>query len=61
MSLPEYLLDPPDDSVCEQCGEEPICRHSKRLCAGCWADMLDEACDAAYEDAVSQKGKVDRP
>ena len=56
MSLPDYLLDPPDDSVCEECGDEPICRHSRHLCSGCFADLYDVWADAAYEDLVSQKG-----
>lgn len=60
MSLPDYLLEPDDESVCTACGEEPVYRYAQRLCSGCWVDMLDEACDTAYEDAVSQKGKVDR-
>lgn len=56
MSLPDYLLHPPDDSVCEECGDEPIGRHSRHLCSGCFADLHDERADEAYEDLVSQKG-----
>lgn len=59
MSIADHEVDPPDDSVCEECGDEPICRHSRHLCSGCFADLHDERADEAYEDLVSQKGNYD--
>lgn len=56
MSLPDYLLDPPDESVCEQCGDEPICRHSSNLCSGCFADLADKIAEDGYEDMIAKKG-----
>lgn len=49
MSLPDYLLEPEDESVCECCGEEPICRRSQRLCSTCLIDYQEAAAEEAYE------------
>ena len=56
MSLPDHLLDPPDDSICEQCGEEPISRRSKHLCSGCIEIWMDVRAEEQYEAYIAKKG-----
>lgn len=47
MSLPDYLLDEPDDQ-CECCGARRL--QGWTLCEACAANLVDLDADAAIED-----------
>lgn len=47
MSLPDYLLDEPDEQ-CECCGERRL--RGWTLCEACAANLVDLDADAAIED-----------
>lgn len=50
MSVADREVEPEDDSVCEQCQEEPVYgRRSHRLCCGCWHAQQDDKADERYE------------
>lgn len=47
MSLPDYLIDIPDDQ-CERCGERRL--PGWTLCAECAADLIDLMADEAIDN-----------
>ena len=47
MSLPDYLLDEPDDQ-CENCHARALLGYA--LCAECMADLRDLYADEAIDD-----------
>lgn len=52
MSLPDHLLDEPDDT-CMECGEPvKIYRWNRRLCRSCADELVDE-----YIDERMSEGK----
>lgn len=56
MSLPDYLLEPEDETVCAACGDEPVCMwRSRTLCSSCWHAQADEDADAYYEALQRQR------
>ena len=52
MSLPDYLLDEPDNQ-CENCHAQA--EKGRRLCAECLADLTDLYADEVIEDRKERR------